>query len=284
MKKLAVVIAFLIVVAGTGCANAPPNQKVPTKVPSGQKLPLKIGALREDVREHFSGNGTHQFTAKVEADTYTCTSYSFSKSFIKYYFVFKNDRLISILNPGQFFVWETKPHPTLPSSVVEVQKPWNDEKRMQNIIAVDTMSPQAFAQELDKKIEKDRKKKKSYNVLPAYVILAPLLVPQAIARNMREKGWLRQYDPFKIKLGAKRSEIESVYGRSHFVRKHSGANRETHAYGPMADLFRDAKQLNLGLNKKFWTAVVYEGDVAVRIFGNDLFNGKEIVTFENEVK
>jgi hypothetical protein len=208
---------------------------------------------------------------------------------IRYFFLFENERLISILDPSLFYTnaFEEKPNPNpkYPGTKLEVRKPWKDEEFMTGIIKAKTMSPEDLSAQIKTRLEKKKNRKNSYNVLPAFVLLAPLIVPDLIAQNKKHETWLNKYDPFKINIGKTRNDVEATYGKPHFVVHHDAANRETHAYGPPEILWRDTTRVHLGpLNKRFWTAVVYENDVAVRVFNNDLFNDDNIAQLQNEVK
>ena len=250
---------------------------------------LRLGLSQEEVSSHFKGNGTHQFTALQESNTLCCVSYAFGESFIRYYFLFRNDRLVWILDTQPFFAdaFETKsnPNPKYAGTKISVRKPWRAEEFMSSILETNTLSPKDFSAQLDAQLQKAKGRKTDYNVLPAFVILAPLIVPDMVARSARHKGWLQEYDPFKANLGEKRTDVEAVYGKPQFIIKSDTAGRETHAYGPSELLWRDKTRVHLGpVNKRFWVAVVYEKDVAIRVFSNDLFNDMRLVTLTNEVK
>ena len=250
---------------------------------------LSMGMSAAEISSNFKGPGIHQFSAQQESNVFRCVSYSFGDYSIRYYFVFKNDELISILDAQPFFAnaFETKPNPDPkhPSTKISVRKPWQAEDFMTAVLQATTISPEVLSEQIKTRLESARGGKTSYNVLPAFVILAPLIVPDMLARNKKYETWLNTYDPFKAKVGARRSDIESVYGKPHFVVHHDATKRSTHAYGPPEVLWRDKARLYLGpLNSRFWTAVVYENDVAVRIFSHDLFNDEDIVSLQNEVK
>ena len=250
---------------------------------------LSLGMSQAEISLPFKGPGTHQFSAQQGSNVFRCVSYSFGEYSIKYYFLFKNDQMISLLDVQPFFAdaFETKPNPNpkYPNTKISVRKPWQAEDFMTAILQATTMSPEALSEQIKMRLEKAKSGKASYNVLPAFVILAPLIVPDMISRNKKHEAWLSEYDPFKIVIGAKRSNVEAVYGKPLFIVQHSGTNRATHAYGPSEILWRDKTRVYLGpLNKRFWIAVVYENDVAVRIFSNDLFNDENIVSLQNEVK
>lgn len=248
---------------------------------------LRLGLSQKDVSEKFKGSGTHQFSARQGSNAFHCVSYSFGERLIRYYFLFKNDQLVSILDTRPFFAnaFTSKPYPKVPGTRIEVRKPWKAEDFMRGILEAKTLSPKAFSSQIKARLEENSGRKRSYNVLPAFLILAPLIIPHAIAENKKYEAWLRAYDPFKIKIGTTRGKVETAYGKPHFIVQHNGSDRETHAYGPSELLRRDKTRLYLGpWNKRFWISVVYENDVAVRVFSNDLFNDMTIVDFKNEVK
>ena len=132
----------------------------------------------------------------------------------------------------------------------------------------------------DKKHIKKSRTNENYTALPAFIILAPLLIPVLTITNLVNQAWLCKYDPFRIYLGMKRSQVESIYGKPYFIIKQSG--HEIHAYGPSMTIYKNGKLRYLGSNKKFWVAVMYENDVAVQILSHDLFHDMEIAKVENE--
>jgi hypothetical protein len=277
MKATIYAIITLITIAGATAVRSDENQA------------LHLGLSRKEVSSHFKGIGTHQFTALKEANTLRCVSYSFGERFIRYYFLFKNDELVSVLDTQPFFAdaFDTKPNPNpkYAGTKISVRKPWSAKAFMSNILETTSLSPKDLSAQVETRLQKAEGRKKDHNVLPAFVILAPLIVPDMITRNAKHKAWLSEYDPFKIDLGSKRTEVEAVYGKPQFIMRHDKASRETHAYGPLQLLWRDKTRVHLGpLNKRFWVAVVYESNIAVQIFSNDLFNDTTIVTLGNKVK
>jgi len=250
---------------------------------------LSLGMSQAEISENLKGTGMYQFSCLMETNVINCVSYSFGDRLIRYFFLFKNERLISILDPSLLYIdaFEEKPNPNpkYPGTKIEIRKPWKDEDFMIGVLKAETMSPETLSVQIKTRLEKKKNRKTSYNVLPAFVILAPLIIPDMMARNKKDEAWLNKFDPFKIKIGAKREDVEAVFGKPLFVAQHAGANRVTHAYGPAELLWRDKTRVRLGsINKRFWEAVVYENDVAIRVFSNDLFNDENIVQFQNEVK
>jgi len=250
---------------------------------------LSFGVSRMDVASHFKTAGTHQFSLLQGSNILRCVSHSFGEPFIRYYFLFKNERLIALLDTEPFFAdaFETKPNPNpkYAGTQISVRKPWRAEDFMANITEAKSLSPHQMSEQIKTRLERAKGQTKEYNVLPAFVMLAPLIIPDMIARNAKHEAWLREYDPLKVELGARRTSVATTYGKPQFVVQHDRSGRETHAYGPSELLWRDKTRVYLGpLNKRFWVAVVYENDVAVQVLSNDLFNDDNIVKLENEVK
>ena len=278
-----IISAMLVVLLITGCATAKEDD-----------MSLRLGMSQAEISSQLKGSGTHQFSAQKDSNAFYCVSYSFCEHHLICYFLFMDGKLVSILDRHPFFAeaFETKPYLKYPGSKIEIRKPWKDEDFMMDIIKAKTMSPEALSALIKTTELEEAKRAKTIevdNLLPLFVILAPL-APFAISQNiywhMKHEAWLNKYDLFKIGIGAKRSNVEAVYGSPSFVVKHSDTNRATHAYGPPELLWRGKTCLYLGtyFDNRFWTAVVYENDVAVRIFSNDLFNHENIMSLQNEVK
>lgn len=106
---------------------------------------LSLCLSQETVASHLKTVGTHQFSAVHQSNRFECVSYTFGSQSIRYYFVFKNDQLISLLNMRPFFAdaFETKPNPNpkYAGTKISVRKPWRAEDFMQRILAAKTMTP-----------------------------------------------------------------------------------------------------------------------------------------------
>lgn len=160
---------------------------------------------------------------------------------------------------------------------------WSTEDRLRLVIESHTMSEREFTGELERRISEVESRKPDFNALPAFVLLAPLIVPDAIRRNPKQEEWQKRFDPRKIKLGMAKGDVAGVCGKPKFIT--TEGNAETHAYGPPELLFRDTTRVYLGpINKRYWVAVVFEGGNATHILSNDLFNDEEIVHTDNEFR
>lgn len=269
MKQITIAISFLFLglLAG-GCT---------TTVTLEEDSNLYLGLSRKVISSELKSDGIHQFSILKNTDHIECVSYSFGERYIKYYFLYKNDKLVSILDPRPFFAddFMTVPYK---GGKREIKKPWNTAGFIKEVLNAETLSPDQFAEQIKSRLIKAKGRKNSYNQLPALIILSPLIVPVLTITNTVNQSWLATYNPFKAETGMKQSQVELIYGKPKFIVKTPG--QEIHAYGPSLTIYKDANMCYLGANKKFWVAVVYENDVAVRVLSNDFFNEQEIVTLK----
>jgi hypothetical protein len=240
-----------------------------------------LGMSQEEISSKFKGPGTFQFAAHKDSAVFHCVGYSFNENYLNYYFLFKNGKLVSIIDVRAFTAdaFETIPDPMNPGTKIEARKLWNDEDCMTSILKTETMSPEVFYAQVKSKTRPSEKADHFMtidNALPAFVILSPILIPYMMTLTARYKIYEITYDPFKIDIGAKRINVETIYGKPTYIVQHKDSNRTTHAYGPTGSPWNG--------NGEFWIAVVYENDDAVRIFSNSMFNYKNIMRLENEVK
>ncbi|MBI4557653.1 MAG: hypothetical protein HY706_08725 [Candidatus Hydrogenedentes bacterium] len=249
---------------------------------------LGFGLSRNQVAEKFGHAGWLQFAALREDALYECVSYTFvlPRPYYDrdYLFVFCGDKLTSISKAGDFYHSEVVDYPETPEPFdkLEREAPWNTEDKVSAVVSASGLSVQQFVSELE---EPGPRVRSSYNALPAFLLLSPILVPQGLldasARDLRHQKWTKQFTPDKVKPGMSRAQVESVYGKPVFG---MNSNTETtFAFGPVESLLR-TKDGGLHLywdERRYWVAVVFKEDKAIRILSDHLFNGLEIVRREN---
>ncbi len=245
---------------------------------------LQLGMAREAVTQLMDSAGTPIFRIKQAGHTYECAAYSYSKPYYRYFFVFRDQRLVSLLDPNQFHTTGYRPHPQHAGSRVEYELPWDTGDRLAAILSATTMTPQELSTSVERLLRRDQQRSGSAAILPAFVLTAPLVIPYLANLNSRRSSWAKKFDPASVKLGFDRRAIEARYGSPIFV-ANGGDGLTTRAYGPTETINGQGSTLGVGhLDRRFWTAVVYQQDTAIQILNNDLFNVATVVTTAHDAR
>jgi len=259
----------LIAVLISGC------QSNPNRVPD-----LHYGMTYNEVDDAIWGDDVHEFRALLTDDVFSCYTVEFGRrAGARYFFSFKNDQLVSIVRSAPFFEWETTV--TTAGSKKEAQAAWEDEDRVNSILSAEPLKMEDFRNDVATRLEiQSQKKDLDLNVLPAFIVLSPLLVPYAVSYNREEKKFAKRFNPELIDIGMSRKECNDVYGPPVFIVEHE--EHLTHVYGPTEklDIGNGRVSLNAGSKYRYWTAVRFERGAAVRIYSNRLFNEKALIKTE----
>jgi outer membrane protein assembly factor BamE (lipoprotein component of BamABCDE complex) len=233
------------------------------KVPAHAFSQIQQGISKDRLIEILGSDGKPQFTVKTNSHIYFCVSYSFEKPFIRYYFLFEDETLRSILEPPAFEV-ETVPYK---GAKLEIRKPVNPEERMNSVLNASSLTVEEFKKSLTQKLSV---KSENSNVLPAFIITAPLLGARRIIDSPElnkdyEKNdeLTKRFDSRKIGLGSSKEQVQSAFGKPQKTVSYFGKEAEVFNAKPPAKVLREDRFSPV--------LVVFEKDKVIRIFSNDFF-------------
>ena len=227
---------------------------------------LNRGISLSELRAQTGCEPQHQFTARFETNDATCVELSIERPRGRLYFLFLNGKLASIQQPPkaeiEMATYRGKPW--------EKTKPIHPEEQMFKIIHGEDLSADEIVEliRLWAWQDAERARGEEPNVLPVYVILAPLFLARAPDRAaaVREAASLaEQFDPFKIKLGMTTNETQAVFGEPELRIKRMG-NCMEHVYGSKLSPFAPA------VTPSVWVSVVFQDGRVTRIFSHDFFD------------
>lgn len=258
---------------------------------------------RAGLEEFFGYQGRFQFLAEVDGHTYECVSFPFVEEYNYYHFVFRDDALNGIHNAYEFREYETEP---FRGARREVEKTWEDEERLNKIIRADDIGIDGLATRLEtfRKENEGAKGRGSLNLWPiaiASVAFLPAAAVGNVKRNNKEQSWLSDFDPRKIALGMSEEQVQRLMGNPTF--RIEVFDQLTLAFGPDETLLIRAAQEEIRLEEAarfwsrpkdrilldhdkvhLWVAVVIEDGKVTRIFSDELFNYRVLVSYDNLVK
>jgi hypothetical protein len=275
MDKSTLWTSALFVAATVSCVSANNNDHVENELDE-----LRFGLSRDELTKSFGEAGQHQFVATLEGTEFQCVSYSFVRSYYSYYFVFRDDALTTICRAWDFQYYEIV-------NKVETEVPWSVERKISEVVNASGLSVEQLVAELNSFQSKEREQRSEFNILPAFVLLSPLIVPiefpASMARHVRYKDWENRFDAQTIELGMTRQDIDHVLGTPMY--REVRDNEETLAYGPVKLIAESDNGLYISAeDRKFWIAVVLEDSMVTRILSDDFFNALDLIQPENAVK
>jgi hypothetical protein len=153
---------------------------------------------------------------------------------------------------------------------VQVPKSFEAEEKLGKVLKLPDLSREEIAQRLKQAaaLESEAAKEKwSANVLPAFIITAPvwIAISPAIARDHSKAAKLvEKFDPLKINLGMNVREVNSMYGEP--VRQYEKGNGILHVYGVELPVYATSQF------DPVWLAVQFEGDKVTRVFSHRFFD------------
>ncbi len=190
---------------------------------------FKTGTKGAEV-EKVLGEGRHQFTTAQDGHLVTTRSYSFEEPYIRLYFVFREGKLDRIVEPPPKDV-DVVPFMGGTRAIERTLDPY---LRMEAVF----QGPNIEGEELVRWLRVNtRKRSKSYNVVPAFILTAPLLAVAApeMAKEYRRNTELAQkYDPEKVQIGMSKVEVAKQFGEP--LQIASRKERLSHVYGDHAKL------------------------------------------------
>ena len=202
-------LAFLLS-AGSSCINAAPTGQVATD--RLVNVPRRITI--HDAEQHLDTKLIHEFSERRGTNRYDCMRFSGIEPPASFYFIFLNSQLIRIVNTPPFAY----------TNVLSFDKktPWqkllpiDPDERITVTMQQPDLSPSDVASRLSLDLQRKGKKTDSLNVLPAFIVTAPIwvaLAPKAAAETKQVEAWKAQYNPLLISLGASVSEMQKVFGK-----------------------------------------------------------------------
>ena len=263
------VLCLVLAAAFCGCDRNPSpadaSSKAVMEVKRSDLANLRKGLEREQVHKLLGSSGTHQFTARLDDGDYECVSYSFEKSFMRYYFVFKDGSLDRIIKSPPFEV-EEKPYLGVSR---EVKKPVQQEKRLREVFAEESLFGERLVAALERELSELSGSTRSFNVLPAF-LLASKEFTQAEdkigAAYRRNAALAAKFDPARVKLGDREDDLRPIYGTPLSVMEDYAGKTRTYRFGSNEPLRVNPAHRFSGV------VVVVENGIVVRIFSHDFFD------------
>lgn len=262
--RLALTVAALLgaVLAGNGCQAAPE-----VRIASSTMVALQRGLTYHALTNIVKAAGTHEFTALLDGRQIHCIRLAFEQPHIAYYFVFEHGRLVKVCERPPIQV-EMVPYR---DGYREIRKPEDPFQRMARVLRCPDLSGEAFAASLAGKL---KPRSESLNVLPAFVLVGPLLGLRrladtpTIASAYRENARIAQlFDHEKLKLGMMAIEVKSQLGEPMAVSRMADGGL-VYAYGqdPPAEVKPE--------HRASWLGVVLHSDRVTALLTYDFFDDR----------
>ena len=242
---------------------------------------LDWGITRADLEDDFQTKGQFQFRVIHDGVPYECLSFAFIREHNEYFFLFRNDSLISIHQPKEFKKYEVK---EIEGKRRSIELPWNTGDRVRQVLESEGMAIDAFQRDLAEFTDQDRSSgRESLNLWPVSLGSTPFVPLAAIGNSKQKKKheqWKKHFDPEGAVLGANELEVIRLYGKPTF--KKTLDNKTIVSFGPDETFWsRDPEKTQLqGGAKKFWISVASVEGYIVGIFSDDFFNQDELVRYD----
>ena len=271
-SSLTFVLFLLMVFAAAGCVSKKPENQGWT-VNSQAFVKLKRGISLAELESAFQIKPTHEFTVRRNAATIRCVRYDLiaPHTYQTYYFVFTNDALASICLPPPLEYGERMENDMRIGFVI-VQP----EKIVETVIHSEDLNGEALAKSVSEVMSLKRSKNSGnepWNILPAFIILSPLIVATAPVNVVRDIQWRHefetqraQHDPFRIGLGMTVGEIEAVLGNP-FTIGATADGLEIRYYG---------SPKFIGYSGELWVSIVFDQGKVMRVFSDHFFEAEKI--------
>jgi hypothetical protein len=239
---------------------------------------LKFGLSRDALEESLNARGENQFSAAIDGHIYQCAWYDIVPDNYCYYFLFRDDGLVSIVRTWPPFLYED-------IDGVEEKLLWDAERAMTEVIEAPGLTIGEFQEYAESLREQraDRGPIEMSGIWPIAAVFVPIsiaIAPVAGLVELRDASWENRFDSERIHLGMSRSGIEGKYGDPVFQLIEDP--KLTLAFGPASSLRDrgDGLQFSWALRKS-WVSVVLEEGVVTRIYTNDFFNTSQLLRREH---
>lgn len=225
---------------------------------------IKEGVSAEEVEAAFGSVGKHEFTDQREGRIFSCFSYFVGKEYwakraTKYYCLFEDNKLFSILVPPPF-EYDYVPYR---GSTCEIKKPVDSYKRIDQVFKANNLLDQGLVDSLKKRFPR---KSSSSNLGPLVGFMKHL--PSSFKKQrevdvLKREKLEKKYNSVAVELGMNKSNVELILGfPKHVHKKDSSIIR---IYGEVETFIYYPYSLP-------WIAVEYENSKAVRVITRDFFN------------
>lgn len=228
---------------------------------------IPTGISRAKLEVLLNHAPTHEFTAYSETTRLSCISYSIGSPEARYYFLFVNDDLAKVVQPASF---EYEEYVNYLGARARRSKPVDPKQRIQLVLEAVQLSQSDFVASVREQAESYRRAlehEDSMMVLPAAVLLAPLMAAQGL-RTMSDDSLNvkleRLYDPFKVSLGMSVVEVNDLLGPAVYMEKID----DSHVRGVYG---RDV-ELTLADQRYSWIEVQFVRNRASAIYSHDFFD------------
>jgi hypothetical protein len=250
---------LLLAISLVGCVSS--NRTV---IHLNQMNRVVYGMTVSQLETSFTTKSVPQFRADIDHQEIRCVSYTFEtpkKICETFYFVFTNGALAKIVVPP---VFEYEKVPYKQNSWRTVRKSWNPEERMASVLKAPAISIETMRVMLSRNAPP---KSRSYNMAPALVILAPVLVaasPMLLSQKIKRTTLAEKFDPNRVQPGMTRQEVEERFGP--MIHRHANKDAtETVYYG--------LPKVGVKL-----VAVVFDDEKAIRVFSNGFLDFEKVRT------
>ncbi len=222
---------------------------------------MRRGISVNEVQQLLKSPGEHQFTALHENLEYLCRYFLFDEPRVSFYLIFTNNHLKAVVDrPKTEF--DRVPYK---GSFREIPKPVDSENQMQSVLTANDLSKTEIEDRMRNAIPKG---KESLNILPAFIILAPLFALKAGEINQdyrRNKQFAEKFDPLKVKLGSSPKDLEAVFGTPFRTKEISP--------GEWVQIYGSDVPLRINPSARFsWVSAVFENGKVTRVFSHLLFD------------
>ena len=243
-----------------------PAQPSSNRIATSSLLSLKPGASLSHITNEFNSLFFHQFTVLTNGQALLCISTTFKQPQLSFYFLFLDERLLSIVEPPPpQFVTKTykgrpwrQPKPINPEERLRLtfQQPGLDSEALSNLVRTAHQRQQSVRQ------------KESLNVLPAFILTSPIWVaklPEIDSAVEKASEMARYYNGQRLPVGVSIQRAREVYGE------------------PVKAMTKEGSKNWLVFGKKLppstpatfpqvWLSVRAEAGLVTGVFTHDFFN------------
>ena len=230
---------------------------------------ITAGISPAELQSALKHDPTHEFTASAETETLLCLSYLIGSNEAHYYFLFIDNQLDKIIESPPV---EYEEYINYRGFKARRDKPVDPELRVEAVLEGDGLSDQAFIQSVKDHAEAYRRAiqhEEPMNVLPAFVIVSPLLAVQAprIAADALKNAKLEKlYNPLKVSLGITTEQADALLGSPLYAEPIPDRDGQVRrVYGRNVDLA-------IGGRRFSWIEVRFLSDTAVAVYSHDFFD------------
>ncbi len=265
MRRSSLFLALLLwqitllsaLIAFSGCATKHAGDQ-PKQIATHKLLETKLGTSRAEVEALLELKGEHEFSTDMGTNAYVCVSLLFQEPPASFYFLFNHDKLQAIVRPPPF---EREKIPW------ERTKAVNPEERLAAVLGQPHLSREDISAILLERSKLQSGKKASLGMLPALLIVSPILAANAgnyIADRSEHRKLREKYDPFKINPGMERTEVIKLWGNP-ARNLPFGTNQQVHIFGAPKPPNVPARSFPA------FVGVVFENEKVSRVFSHHFF-------------